>query len=223
MISCRPNPGTTAPGRPGPTGSRKRPAARAGRSTCRFGWRSLDLFPGRSFQIYCPFWVGKEHWPDDPDKNGWKANGDRHCLGADDDPSYDLLWRSKGSMMGWFRRLLPREDRFFDLFAQHRKSWSWARRRWSGCWPAATFDALARRSCRLRSGRRRSPVEVLLAVRRSFITPFDRGDIKDLIHVDGRRDRHDAQDSQDGETVRADELRAADAADGTRSSWKQRR
>ena len=67
MISCRSNPGTATRGRPGPSGSRKRPAARARRSTCRFGWRSLDLLPGRSFQIYCPCWVGKEHWPDDPD------------------------------------------------------------------------------------------------------------------------------------------------------------
>ena len=25
------------------------------------------LRPGRSLQIYCRFWVGKEHWPDDPD------------------------------------------------------------------------------------------------------------------------------------------------------------
>ncbi|MGO4833108.1 nuclease PIN, partial [Rhizobiaceae sp. 2RAB30] len=24
-------------------------------------------------------------------------------------------------MMGWFRALLPREDRFFDLFAAHSK------------------------------------------------------------------------------------------------------
>ena len=67
MISCRSNRGITAPGKPGPTASRKRPAARARRSSCRSGWRLPDLFPGRSLQIYCPFWVGKEHWPDDPD------------------------------------------------------------------------------------------------------------------------------------------------------------
>ena len=25
-------------------------------------------------------------------------------------------------MLGWFRRLLPREDRFFDLFEQHSRT-----------------------------------------------------------------------------------------------------
>ena len=25
-------------------------------------------------------------------------------------------------MLSWFRKLLPREDRFFDLFAQHSKT-----------------------------------------------------------------------------------------------------
>ena len=34
---------------------------------CRCGWRLPDLLRARSLQIYCPCWVGKEHWPDDPD------------------------------------------------------------------------------------------------------------------------------------------------------------
>ena len=75
MTSCRSNRGTATPGKPGPTRSRKRPAARARRSTTRSGWRSLDLLRARSFQIYCPCWVGKEHWPDDPDPV--LAGGDR--------------------------------------------------------------------------------------------------------------------------------------------------
>ena len=25
-------------------------------------------------------------------------------------------------MLGWFRKLMPREDRFFDLFAQHSRT-----------------------------------------------------------------------------------------------------
>ena len=25
-------------------------------------------------------------------------------------------------MMGWYRRLLPREDRFFDLFSEHSET-----------------------------------------------------------------------------------------------------
>ena len=55
-------------------------------------------------------------------------------------------------MFGWFRRLLPREERFFDLYARHA-------------------DTITR--------------EVVQAVRRTFVTPFDRGDIQALI---GRMD-----------------------------------
>lgn len=85
-------------------------------------------------------------------------------------------------MMGWFRALMPREDRFFDLFARH----------------SATLVAGAEALQALLQGGDQVPHygriivareheadeitrEVLLAVRRSFITPFDRGDIKDLI------------------------------------------
>ena len=38
-----------------------------GAVSCRSGWRLLDCLLGRIFQIYCRCWVGKEHWPDDPD------------------------------------------------------------------------------------------------------------------------------------------------------------
>ena len=85
-------------------------------------------------------------------------------------------------MLGWFRALMPREDRFFELFDRH----------------AAALVAGAEALQGLLEGGERVPHwgrvivqreqeadgiahEVLLAVRRSFITPFDRGDIKDLI------------------------------------------
>ena len=85
-------------------------------------------------------------------------------------------------MLGWFRALMPREDRFFDLFRQH----------------AGTLVAGASALEKLLEGGDGIPGycerivveenkadeitrEVMLAVRRSFITPFDRGDIKDLI------------------------------------------
>lgn len=87
-------------------------------------------------------------------------------------------------MLGWFRALMPREDRFFDLFARH----------------SDTLVAGAEAMQGLLQGGERVPHwcrvivqreqeadgiahEVLLAVRRSFITPFDRGDIKDLIQA----------------------------------------
>lgn len=85
-------------------------------------------------------------------------------------------------MMTWFRALLPREDRFFDLFARHSRTLV------AG---ADALQALLRggdevpRYCRIIVEREQEADditrEVLLAVRRSFITPFDRGDIKDLI------------------------------------------
>jgi uncharacterized protein len=84
--------------------------------------------------------------------------------------------------MRWFRALLPREERFFDLFARH----------------AQTVVKGAQALQDMLRGGDETPVfcqrvnqyendadnitrEVLTAVRRTFITPFDRGDIKNLI------------------------------------------
>lgn len=85
-------------------------------------------------------------------------------------------------MLGWFRALMPREDRFFDLFARHSQTL------------VAGADALQKlleggdqvaHFGRIIIEREQEADDitrdVLLAVRRSFITPFDRGDIKDLI------------------------------------------
>ena len=89
-------------------------------------------------------------------------------------------------MFTWFRRLLPREERFFAMYARHA-------------------DAVLRGAEELRrmldggeAVRRHYPDvlaaeddadtitrEVVQAVRRTFVTPFDRGDIQNLI---GRMD-----------------------------------
>ena len=85
-------------------------------------------------------------------------------------------------LMRWFRAFLPKEERFFDLFDRHAQT--------------VVQGALALQDM-LRGGDE-TPVfcqrvnqfendadgitrEVLTAVRRTFITPFDRGDIKNLI------------------------------------------
>lgn len=85
-------------------------------------------------------------------------------------------------MLRWFQALMPREERFFDLFESH----------------ARTLCAGARSLRELLDGGPRVPElcadiarheneadaitrDVLLAVRRTFITPFDRSDIRDLI------------------------------------------
>ncbi|MDP4006067.1 DUF47 domain-containing protein [Methylobacterium sp. NEAU K] len=85
-------------------------------------------------------------------------------------------------MLTWFRALMPKEDRFFDLFEQH----------------AATLVQGSAALRALLDGTQDVPVacqaisayeetadaitrEALLAVRRTFITPFDRGDIQALV------------------------------------------
>ncbi|KPL52741.1 DUF47 domain-containing protein [Prosthecomicrobium hirschii] len=85
-------------------------------------------------------------------------------------------------MLGWFRKLLPREDRFFDLFSRHAATVV------AG---AAALDRMlaggseveqhCREIVRLETEADAITAEVMQAVRKSFVTPFDRGDIKDLI------------------------------------------
>jgi predicted phosphate transport protein (TIGR00153 family) len=85
-------------------------------------------------------------------------------------------------MLGWFRALMPKEERFFELFARHARV------------TVAGAEALkcmlnggddVPRCCKEISARENEADEitreVLTALRRTFITPLDRGDIKDLI------------------------------------------
>lgn len=85
-------------------------------------------------------------------------------------------------MLRWFQSLMPREGRFFDLFARHAQI--------LGAGAEALRGVLqggddVERYCRIVSEREEEADEitreVLEAVRRTFITPFDRSDIKDLI------------------------------------------
>ena len=85
-------------------------------------------------------------------------------------------------LMRWFRALLPKEERFFDLFAKHSQAVQQGALALQGmlqggeetpvfCQRVSQFEIEADNITR----------EVLTAVRRTFITPFDRGDIKNLI------------------------------------------
>jgi predicted phosphate transport protein (TIGR00153 family) len=85
-------------------------------------------------------------------------------------------------MLKWFQALMPREERFFDLFNRHAQTLTGGaaalRRLLDGgdgiadaCRRIMEFENLADNIAR----------EVLLLTRRSFITPFDRGDIQQLI------------------------------------------
>lgn len=85
-------------------------------------------------------------------------------------------------MLSWFQALMPREERFFDLFERHSETLV------AG---AAALRALLdggegviRHSQDIRLYEHEADAiakETLLAVRRTFITPFDRSDIRDLI------------------------------------------
>ena len=85
-------------------------------------------------------------------------------------------------MLRWFHALMPKEERFFDLFAQHSQAvvaGATALRAMleGGDAIASNYQAVMDREHDADDVTR----EVLIAVRRTFITPFDRGNIRDLI------------------------------------------
>lgn len=84
-------------------------------------------------------------------------------------------------MMSWFRKMLPREDRFFDLFERHSRVLVAAAEALEKLLAGHDIAHNTAEISRLEDEADHITAEVMLAVRRSFITPFDRGDIKDLI------------------------------------------
>lgn len=85
-------------------------------------------------------------------------------------------------MLSWFQALMPKEERFFDLFESHADKLVGGARALRGLLDGGA-DVSAR-SREIRTWEHEADTitaETLLAVRRSFITPFDRGDIRDLI------------------------------------------
>lgn len=85
-------------------------------------------------------------------------------------------------MLSWFRALLPREDRFFNLFEKHSGAVVGGAEALQKLLEGGTdIDMHYRTIVDLEHQADDITREVLVAVHRSFITPFDRGDIKDLI------------------------------------------
>jgi predicted phosphate transport protein (TIGR00153 family) len=85
-------------------------------------------------------------------------------------------------MLGWFRKLLPREDKFFELFEAHSQTVLGAADALKALLAGeGDAEANCNRIVKLEDRADDITRDVMLAVRRSFITPFDRGDIKDLI------------------------------------------
>ena len=85
-------------------------------------------------------------------------------------------------MLRWFHALMPKEERFFDLFARHSEAVL------AGAVALRAMlegGAAVKANCQTVMDREHDADdvtrEVLIAVRRTFITPFDRGNIRDLI------------------------------------------
>ena len=87
-------------------------------------------------------------------------------------------------MLRWFHALMPREDRFFELFSRHARTLVGGAEALQELLKGGPGVAdAAQRVMALENEADAIAREVLLLVRRSFITPFDRGDIKDLINT----------------------------------------
>jgi uncharacterized protein len=85
-------------------------------------------------------------------------------------------------MISLFKKLMPREDKFFDLFERHARVVQDAAEAMRDIFGGeGDIEAHCQKIVDLENRADDITREVLLAVRRSFITPFDRGDIKDLI------------------------------------------
>jgi predicted phosphate transport protein (TIGR00153 family) len=86
------------------------------------------------------------------------------------------------AMLRWFRSFLPKEERFFDLFARHSQTIVQGAQALQGMLKGGEdTPVFCRRVSQLENDADGITREVLTAVRRTFITPFDRVDIKNLI------------------------------------------
>jgi uncharacterized protein len=85
-------------------------------------------------------------------------------------------------MMRWYHALLPRDERFFDLFARHSDAVAAGAKALRDMLEGGDAIPLHYKTVVDREHDADNVTrEVLIAVRRTFITPFDRGGVKDLI------------------------------------------
>jgi len=84
-------------------------------------------------------------------------------------------------MLGLFRAVMPKEDRFFELFAQHAATLVAGAKALQDLMQGG--DGVEAASARVYQHEEEADEitrQVMGAIRRSFITPFDRSDIQDL-------------------------------------------
>jgi predicted phosphate transport protein (TIGR00153 family) len=83
--------------------------------------------------------------------------------------------------MRWFQAIMPREDAFFTLFNRHAQTLVAGAEALRDLFHGTgSVEANCKRIMEHEEAADAITRDVLLAVRRTFITPFDRSDIKDL-------------------------------------------
>ena len=84
--------------------------------------------------------------------------------------------------MSWFQKIMPREEKFFDYFEQHARTLVEGSRALRELLePGSDIAACAERVSKFENDADEVTREVMLAVCRTFITPFDRSDIQALV------------------------------------------
>ncbi len=85
-------------------------------------------------------------------------------------------------MLGWFHKLLPREDKFFDLFELHAATLVAGAEALKGLLDGSLEVEMGSREVLAQENRADEiAAQVMVALGRTFITPFDRSDIEALI------------------------------------------
>jgi uncharacterized protein len=85
-------------------------------------------------------------------------------------------------MLGWFQALMPKEERFFTLFEKHAEIVVAGAEALRGLLQGGdTIEDFCKKIFQREAEADDVTREVLIAVRRTFITPFDRTDIQGLI------------------------------------------
>ena len=85
-------------------------------------------------------------------------------------------------MFGWFQALMPREERFFTLFEKHAAIVVAGAEALRGLLKGGdSIEEYCKQIFQREAEADNVTREVLLAVRRTFVTPFDRPDIQHLI------------------------------------------
>jgi len=84
-------------------------------------------------------------------------------------------------MLGWFQSLMPKEERFFELFSRHADVVLAGAEALEGLLRGDKVEHYCRIIFEREAEADEITRQVLTAVRRTFITPFDRTDIQDLV------------------------------------------